>query len=233
MGQTSQNFSGGSSGRRNQWHSIRSSTAASVAGSNDGGDVGFRANELKEQIVSQGLPPYTELTRQGDRWKVAIATPIAAIVALPTTLANLEIKNQTSNLSFVVDAIWSWQLLGTAVVWSHTPWAQVGVAAQSAITGLVVYNSNGTAGYTSTAATPLGTAITQTVVANGWEVFPGSTMNFGLAAATPGGANVGMVDGRLIVPPGKALHVSVTGSVNTASAFHCGASGYFAAITNE
>lgn len=190
-------------------------------------------NERSEQLVSQGLPPYTELTRQGRRWKVATATPFAAIVALPTTTANLEVKNNHPTLSLVVDAIYSWQLLGTAVVWAHTPWAQVGTPVVSGVTALVVYNSNGTAGYTSTANTALVTAITQTVVANGWECFPGSTMNNGLAAATPGGANVGQVDGRLIVPPGKALHVAVSGSVNTASAFHCGASGFFAALTNE
>ena len=198
------------------------------SGANAGNEVALEATERKAGLVTQDAPPYAELTRQGRRWKVAIATPIAAIVALPTTLANLEVKNNHSTMSFVVDTIWSWQLLGTAVVWSHTPWAQVGAAVTSAVTGLVVYSGNGGTSYTSAATSPLVTAITQTVVANGWEVFPGSTMNFGLAAATPGGANIGQVDGRLVVPPGKALHVSVTGSVNTASAFHVGASGYFA-----
>lgn len=202
-------------------------------GATNNQDFRITINELNEQIVSQGMAPYTEVTRKGHRWKVATATPFAAVVALPTTTAKLEVKNNTGNLAMVVDTIWSWQLLGTAVVWSHTPWAQVGAAVQSAVAALVVYNGNGLQSYTSTASSAAVTAVDQTVVAGGWETFPGSTMNFGLAAATPGGACVGQVDGRLIVPPGRALHVTVTGSVNTASAFHCGASWFWAPITNE
>lgn len=203
------------------------------SGARAGEEAALEATERKSLFVTQDLPPYAELTRQGRRWKVQTATAFAAIVGAPSTLANLEIKNNHATMSLIVDTIWSWQLVGTAVVWSHTPWAQVGVAVQSAVTGLVVYSGNGGTAYTSTASSPLVTAITQTVVANGWEVFPGNTMNFGLAAATPGGANVGQVDGRLVVPPGKALHVAVSGSVNTASAFQCGASGFLATVTNE
>lgn len=189
-------------------------------------------DDLSDLLTAQGLPGYTEVVRKGDFWSVSTATAFAGIVALPSTLAQLEIKNGNATESMIVDSIWSWQLVGTAVVWAHTPWAQVGAAVVSAVTGLVVYDGKG-GSYTSTAAQDCITAINQTVVANGWSVFPGSTMNFGLAAATPGGANVGHVNGRLIVPPGKSLHVAVTSSVNTASAFHCGASGCFAAITNE
>jgi hypothetical protein len=214
------------------------STAMSLAlrrrgGATDGSFFSGEGNELNELLTSQGLPPYTEITRKGKLWSVQTATPFAAIVGLPSTTAKLEIKNAHPTDSFIVESIWSWQLLGTAVVWAHTPWAQVGAAVVSAVAALTVGSGNGDAAYTSTAAGPLVTAVDQTVVATNWRVFPGSTMNFGLAAATPGGANVGQVDGRLIVPPGKSLHVAVSGSVNTASAFHCGAAGVFATLTNQ
>ena len=172
-------------------------------------------------LVAEGLPPYTELARNGDIWSTMIATPIAAIVAAPTTLANLEIHNNGQRL-MIVDTIWSWQLLGTAVVWAHTPWAQVGAPVYSANAALVIGGGKGDT-YTSATTSEIRTAITQTVVANGWQVFPGSGTPLALAAATPGGANIGEVKGRLVVPPGRSLHVSVSGSVNTASAFHVGA----------
>lgn len=202
-------------------------------GLNSGSDFPIAVNENNDQMVAQGMPPYADLTRRGVRFKVATATPFTPEVVLPTTVAKLEVKNQFLNQVLVIDTIWSWQLLGTAVVWSHTPWAQVGAPVVAADTALVVYYSNKVSPVASAAGTQLRTAINQTVVANGWECFPGSTMNFGLAAATPGGANVGQVDGRLIVPPSLSVHLTVTASVATASSIHCGVSGYVLPITND
>lgn len=173
-------------------------------------------------LVAQGLADYAYMTRLGRGWSTMIATPIAPIAALPTTLANLELHNN-GNRYMIVNTIFSWQLLGTAVSWTHTPWAQVGQPVYSANTALVIGGGAGDT-YTSATTSEVRSAITQTVVANGWQVFPGSSMNFGTAAATPGGANIGEVNGRLVVPPGKSLHVCVTGSVATASSLHVGAS---------
>ncbi len=173
-----------------------------------------------------------ENVRLGERWKVTTATAFAPQVALPTTVSKLEIKNGTTARLMVVDTVYAWQLLGTAVVWQITPWAQVGAAVQATVTALVVYSANGNASYASAVGKPAITSIDDTVVASGWECFPGSTTSWGLAAATPGGANIGQVDGRLIVPPGKALHLTVTGSVATASSCHVGASFYWADLSN-
>ena len=216
-------------------------------GASKGKEFRIESNELNEMFVAQGLPPYAELTRRGAGWSVMTATAFAGIVALPTTLANLEVVNNHATRCMVIDTIWSWELTGTAVVWSHTPWAQVGTAVSwahtpwaqvgtavySANTALVIYGTNGRASITSATGTEARTAVDQTVVANGWRPFPGSTMNFGTAAATPGGANVGQVDGRLVVPPDFAVHVTVTASVGTASAFHCGVSWFWADISAE
>ena len=202
-------------------------------GTGDGGYVLPDTNERKAALVSQDLSPFAEVTRRGERWKVMTATPFTPLVVVPTTLAALEVKNNRSGYVMVIDTIWSWQLLGTAVVWSHTPWAQVGAAVVSANTALVEYSANGKTAVTSALTTDAVCAINQTVAANGWEIFPGSSMNFGLAAATPGGGNVGQVDGRLIVPYGKSVHVHATASVATASSMHVGVSWEWAAITNE
>ena len=201
-------------------------------GASDGQYAYPETNEIQDSLVSQNLLPSTMATLNGDRWKVRTATLFAPIVAMPSTLANLEIVNNRAGYVLEIDTIWSMQILGTAVVWSHTPWAAVGLKVYAANTALVVYSANGAPSITSAADSIIQTAITQTVVESGWEVFPGSTMNFGLAAATPGGANVGQVDGRLVVPYGKSLYVAVTGSVATASSMQCGASGRWAALTN-
>lgn len=202
-------------------------------GANAYNSVNLEANEANELFVVQGQPPYSDYVRQGKRYTMKTSTAFAAIVGVPSTTAQLEIYNGHGTLSMVIDTIFSMQILGTAVVWSHTPWAQVGVGVQSAVAALVAYSSNGGASITSAAGLAgARAAVDQTVVASGWEVFPGATMNFGLAAATPGGANVSRVEGRLVVPPGKALHVAVSGSVNTASAFQCGASWIWASLTN-
>ena len=125
-------------------------------------------------LVSGGLPPYGKIARDGEMWSTMIATPIAAIVALPTTLANLEIHNNGQRYMHV-DTIWSWQLVGTAVAWAHTAWACVGQPVYSANTGLVIGGGNGDT-YTSATTSEVRTAITQTMVANGWRVFPGETI---------------------------------------------------------
>ena len=173
--------------------------------------------------VAGGQAPYAGVTRDGRSWSTMIATPIAAIVALPTTLANLEVNNNHPTQYMQVNTIWAWQLTGTAVAWGATPWACVGAQVFSANTALVIGGGNGDQ-ITSATTTTMRTAITQTVVANGWQVFPGSTMAQSVAAATPGITSIGNVEGRLVVPPGKSLYVCVTASVNTASAWHVGAS---------
>ena len=195
-----------------------------------GAAADMQSDQENNLFVSQGLPPYAELNRRGDVWTVMTATAFAAVVTVPTTTAALEIHNNTSDRYMVVLDIFSWQLLGTAVVWAHTPWAQVGASVYSANTALVFYDGMG-GSYTSSTSGPMRTAINQTVVANGWTVFPGSTMASSLAAATPAGACIGQVDGKLIVPPKLSLHIEVSASVTTASAFQCGARFAWADIT--
>lgn len=179
-------------------------------------------NDHGDLLVASGLPPFESLARAGNTWSVATATAFAAVVTKPLTVAPLEIVNNSGDQYMTINHIWSWQLLGTAVVWAHTIWAQVGAAVYSANAALVFYSGTGES-KTSSTTTNARTAINQTVVENGWQTFPGATMPSSLAAATPAGACVGNVEGKLVVPPGRALHLAVSASVTTASAFQCGA----------
>lgn len=193
----------------------------------------LESNELKDLFVAQLLPPYAEMTRRGWGWSVQTATAFTSQVVLPATVANLEVKNAHASSLMVVDTIFGWQIIGSAVAEGYAIFAQVGAAVLASIDALVVYSANGSAKYTSAAGTDAQVDTEQTVVAAGWRQFPGSTWGKSLNAATPGGGLIGQVDGRLIVPPGKSLHVAVTGSVGTATGFHCGASWFLVpGITN-
>ena len=53
----------------------------------------LRSNEEQELLVSQGLPPYTELSRRGRGWQVMDTSATAAVVVRPSTGAGLTINN--------------------------------------------------------------------------------------------------------------------------------------------
>src|SRR3990167_9036565 len=85
-------------------------------------------NDHGDLLVASGLPPFESLARAGNTWSVATATAFPPVVTKPLTVAPLEIVNNSGDQYMTINHIWSWQLLGTAVVWAHTIWAQVGAA---------------------------------------------------------------------------------------------------------
>lgn len=203
-------------------------------GSADGSLFAASVSEQNDLLIALGLPPYADLTRRGLGWSVKTATAFTSQVVLPATVANLEIKNNHATSLMVIDTIFSWQIIGSAVAEGYSVWAQVGTPVIASIDSLVVYSANGSASYVSGVNADVSTDTEQTVVANGWRQFPGSTTGKALNAATPGGGLVGEVGGRLIVPPGKALHIAVSGSIATATGMHCGASWFLIpGLTNE
>jgi hypothetical protein len=194
----------------------------------------IKSNELDELFISMGLPPYTEMTRRGWGWETRTTTAFTPQVIFPATVANLEVKNLHATSLMVIDTIFAWQLVGSAVADSCAVFAQVGAAVIASIDSLPVHSSNGKASYTSGLTQDVSTDTEQTVVARAWRPFPGSSSSKALNAATPGSAVVGEVAGRIIVPPGLALHVAATSSIGTASGMHCGASWFLVpSITNE
>jgi len=153
------------------------------------------------------------------------------VVVIPTTTAHLEIYNNGSRLMVVSD-LYMWRLVGTAVGLGETIWAMV--TTQKAIPtndALVLYSMSGKAFITPTATSEIVTSEDSTVVANGWQPFGYPEAYLG--AATPGTGQSVAIDGKLVVPPGCSLCVTVTGSVNTASAVHCGATFDLVSATQE
>ena len=188
---------------------------------NGGSDeVSSSGDEQKNQLVAQGNPGYMETRRRGEGWTVSLATASEGIASLATTLAHLELYNNGSRLAVVSD-LHCYRVLGTAVGVGEHLWAMVTTAkAVPTLGALVLYSMSGKPLITPTATSEMVTGIDTTVIANGWQAY-GPAAAY-LAAATPGtGFNV-PINGKLIIPPGCSLCVTIGASVNTASAFHCG-----------
>ena len=164
----------------------------------------------------------------GSMWNVQTATLFAPLTAVPTTVAALEIWNNTTTgggMSMIVTDLYAEQILATAASQTYAIYAMVTTAKAAAPTlgALSVFSQSGKAAYTTTASTRIVTGVGTTVAANGWRPW-GSVQSWGTATATPGNAWNAPVDGRLIVPPGCSLALHIVGSLATASSFHVGAS---------
>ncbi len=185
----------------------------------------------KDLLVAQGNPPYTETRRRGQGWTVQCSTAQAAIAALPTTTAHLELYNNGSRL-IVVSDLHLWRLIGSAVGLGEILFAMITTAkAVPTLTAQTLFSMNGKAFIVPTATSEVVTGIGTTVIANGWQPygFPAAY----LGAATPGTGSSVPIDGKLQVPPGCSLCLCVIASVNTASAFHLGVTFDMISATQE
>lgn len=201
-------------------------------GALDGEAAKLAANERRELLTAQGLPRYTEATRQGNGWSLQTATLFAPLVAIPTTVAALEIYNNYAALSLIIDTLFASQVVSTAASQTYAIYACVSTQkAAPANTALSIFSSNGRAVRATTAAGGVIAGIGTTVVANGWRPW-GTVQAWGTATATPGNSWHVDIEGRLIVPPGCALLLHIMGALATASTFQVGASWYEDTITN-
>ena len=191
---------------------------ARVAGFQRGGTAAntfqfMRTNSEQEQIVAQGLPPYTEMTRRGLGWQGMTTAALAALVVRPSTLGNLTLWNGEvgpTAKSYVVDRVFAFNLVSTAAQARHGIWLcshPAGMAAPTAdITA--IKSTNGKSAYTGLAR--LDTAAT--VVDDGW--FPwGTGFTKGAGGVLPMGVISVNVEGRLIVPPQCSLCLHTVASL--------------------
>lgn len=176
-------------------------------------------DEQKNLLTAQGNPSYMETRRRAESWSVFLATASEGLAAIPTTLAHLEVYNNGSRL-LVVSDLHLYRILGTAAGVGENLWVMVTRKAIPTLGALVLYSNSGKASITPTATSEIVTGIDTTVVADGWMPYGLGTAY--LAAATPGtGSNI-PINGKIVVPSGCSLCVTIGASVNTASAFHCG-----------
>lgn len=182
-------------------------------------------------FVAQGLPPYTEISRKGEGWTISTATAFAPVAAVPTVTAALELFNNklSTREVMVVADLFAFQLLSTAAGQTYGIWAMVTTQkAAPSNTALDIYSLSGRDKMTTVASSGLISAVGTTVVANGWRPW-GPVQAWGTGVATPGNSLHAEVGGKLIVPAGCSLCVTVAGSLATASTFQCGASFYWVA----
>jgi len=167
-------------------------------------------NELAEQLMAGGLPPYTEMARKGQGWGTMSTAAVAGLVVRPTTVAAFEIFNGylTGAKSLIIDRLFWFNLVSTAVVEGFSGWAQVtGPKAAVASGGFVVRGNTG-----KTYGGPVIAAAGTTVIDSGW--FPwGQAYNKAAGGVVPFGAISEKVEGRLIVPPLCSLCLHVVSSL--------------------
>lgn len=205
--------------------------ARQLGGDNAEQPVSFRTNEYRELLTAQGLPPYTEMTRRGGGFTVQTATLFAPLVAIPTTVAALELwNNSASGKDLIVDTLFADQVLSTAATQTYAIYACISIPkAVPSLTALALSSTSGRQVITPTVASDVVTGVGTTVIANGWRPW-GVVQAWGTAAAIPGNSWHAEVNGRLIAPPGCSVLIHVMGTLATASSFQVGCGFYMAAI---
>ncbi len=184
-------------------------------------------NQLAEQLVAGGLPPYTESTRRGGGFQVIATSAVAGLVVRPSTVAALELWNGYSAKSLIIDRLFSHNLVSTNVIESFTLWAAVTAAKAAPSTASLAVRGNTGKAYSGSVINAVGT----TVVDSGW--FPyGGGFTKGAGGVVPHGAIDARIEGRLIVPPGCSLCIHVVSSL-VGQTFCSGAAWYEEQITIE
>lgn len=197
-------------------------------GVNDGTAQIMRLNEKFEQIISQGFPAYTEMTRRKNSWATMSTSAVAGLVVRPSTTAAFEIFNgySTGGKSLIVDRLFWFNLVSTNVIEGFSGWAGVTIAKTAPSNGNFAVKSNMGQTYTG----PVIAAASTTIVDPGW--FPwGNAYNKGAGGVVPFGAISEKVEGRLIVPPQCSLVMHVVSSL-VGQTFTQGASWFEEQIDN-
>lgn len=188
-------------------------------------------NQQQQGLIAQGNPAYTEITRQGVGYNCSLAAAAAPIVTFPTTVALLEIFNNTSGASsvnLIIDSLFAFNLLGV-VTTAHTEaiWAMVTTQkAAPSFTTLNIFSHSGRPVQATVAGGRIITGVGTTgLTANGWRPW-GNVCPWYVGAATPGQSMEAYVGGRLIVPPSTSLCMTIVSSALTTVTWTCGASWY-------
>lgn len=170
------------------------------------------ATSRGDVFVVQGLPPYTEITRQGGGYSAMATVAVAALVVRPSTVAMATLFNNEGKggKSLIMDRAFAHNLVGTANS-VYSIWLclhPVGMAAPT--NDITVRNSHsGKPGTVSGSQTMFDNGAT--VVADGW--FPWGGSEHTVTVTTPGGVVYAEINGRLIVPPQAGISLQVVADV--------------------
>lgn len=196
-------------------------------------------NVIGDMLVAQGLPPYTEATRLGSRYATIATSAVAALVVAPTTVAALEIFNNTGAVNYngapaslVITRLFSHELVtsttglgGGAVIWAAV--SQGKAAPTNAALTIASLAGKGNLGLNVLTAA----SQTPTVSPAGtWFPYGSTVKKESAGAVVPGGGIEAIIDGRLIVPPGCSLYIHVV-SGYVGDTFTSGAEWLFEPLT--
>ena len=204
---------------------------ATIEGAVRNGTINAQAtcgiNQLSEQLIAQGLPPYTESVRKGTAWATMSVTAVAGLVVRPTTVCAFELWNgyNTGGPSLIIDRLFYFNLVSTAVNEGWSGWAQVTASKTTPSSASLVVRGASGKPYSGSAVNAIGT----TVADSGWFPWTNQQVSSG-AGVTPYGCAVANVEGRIIVPPGSSLCLHVVASV-VGQTFTQGASWFEETIT--
>jgi hypothetical protein len=180
-------------------------------------DEQFHVNNRGDQLIAQGLPVQTELVRLGDSWAVMSAAGIAALTALPTTVAGLTLWNGESGggKSYVIDSVGNSEIVVDATQSNMTAlFVMLGKPPVAAPTdaALAIRSLSGRT-YGGRARTVVG----GTVVNDGW--FPaGSSAPAAPAAAGSAWKQIDWpLNGLYIIPPGGSFNIHAVKVAATAA----------------
>jgi hypothetical protein len=187
--------------------------ASTRGGASDGAQAPLKANPQGEQLVAQGLPPYTEMTRRGLGWQVIDTSATAAVVVRPSTTAGVTLWNGETGAtgkSYIIDRAWVFNLVTTAAISGYSIWGCVHPTGMTAPTADItaIKSMSGRSSYSGNAR--VDTAAT--VVDDGWFPLNTGTLTGGVTTA-PSGTQVVALEGRIIIPPSAGFSINVVGTI--------------------
>jgi hypothetical protein len=186
--------------------------------------TGARLTGLLSLAVAQVEDEFTEMTRAGRRFNGIFGTVgIQSVQAVPTTAAAWALFNADKNRSYVIDSITAFFLSGTAgiggtLVGIVSPiTSTIPAAAATATVG-----NCSASGLVSKAALAVNYTLPTPSGMIQWGILPGFQGQTTGVAPGLGGAYSADVRGRLIVPPGDVLGLSLITVAGTTPLFIMG-----------
>ena len=182
-------------------------------GGASGDEVNPQANRAGDLMVAQGLPPGTEITRQGGSYQAMTTSAVAALVVRPSTVALGSLWNgePAGGKSYVIDRAFGFNLVSTAAQTFAGLWlcSHVRVDVSGKAEEITAFNStSGRSGYGGEARFE----VDGTVVDDGWYPW-GVASEAEEAGVLPGGVIIAPVAGRIIVPPQGGISATVVSGV--------------------
>jgi len=187
------------------------------------GKVHAGADAQRNQLFSQGNPEYLEVRRRGQGYQVQTAALFAPLIAIPTTVAALEVFNNGERVMVVSD-LHAAQINAVAEDETYGLFAcMTTLKAAPTLTTLDITSLTGKPLFATTIVSEVITGIGTTIIANGWVPY-GVVQSWGVATGTPGPSWSVPIDGKLVIPPKASLCLHVMGPNATSTSFNVGVS---------